>query len=959
MVDQGKSEEKVGAMKDTPEVSELRQRAEMELEIAPRSTEVVSEMSPEEMAHLIHELQVHQIELNIQNDELHSIQDDLEKTRDRYSHLYDFAPIGYFTLNLKGFIHEANLTFATMLGIERGVLIGQPFSLFVLRDDQDTFYKHRQQLLETEDPQPCGLRLVKKDGQEFYARLEYTVITKEGDNDKQIRAAVSDVTERKQAEETLRESEELHRITIENIQDPVFITDSNGKFTFICPNILHILGYSVTEMEAMGNVSVFMGENQSLFDLEDLNRLGEIPNIEAVIANKNGSKRNYLVTVKRVSIKGGTILYVCRDITERKQAEEALRESEAKYKTIFDLMPVGITVSDNAGNIVETNRIAEKMLGLSKEDHVKRMIDSEEWHIVKCDGSPMSTGEYASTRALKENRLVENVEMGIVKGTDETTWLNVTATHIPMEDHGVAIAYMDISDRKKAEKALHDINETLKEAQSVAKIGSWSYDPVTQTSTWTEEMFHIFGFEPTPLSFPYQDHRKIIYPDDWDRFDAAINRAVTEGIGYDLELRITQPNGDIRYINTRCEAKKDDHGMVKRLVGTAQDITERKKAEEDLHQAHKMEAIGTLAGGIAHDFNNILAIILGNAEMASDDVPYGNPVKDYLNEIRLASVRAKDMVQQLLAFSRKSDEENTPLDMAPIIKESMKMLRSDIPTSVEFKQHISDDPCKVMGDATQINQIVMNLLTNAADAMSEEGGLLEVTLDNIILQKEKPCFHWVLSPGPYVRLGIKDTGEGIEPENMDRIFDPYYTTKEVGKGTGMGLSIIHGIVKRHSGGIRVESALGKGTLFEIYFPALEKAAEEEKEPEGEIRGGSERVLFVDDEESMVNLNRQRLERLGYQVKTTTKPMEALEWFKADPDQFDIIITDMTMPRMTGDRLAAEVLKIRPHVPLIISTGYSERMSAKKVEALGVRKCIEKPIDLRNLASSLREVLDEK
>ena len=253
----------------------------------------------------------------------------------------------------------------------------------------------------------------------------------------------------------------------------------------------------------------------------------------------------------------------------------------------------------------------------------------------------------------------------------------------------------------------------------------------------------------------------------------------------------------------------------------------------------------------------------------------------------------------------------------------------------------------------------MNLVTNAADAMSEEGGLLEVTLEKIILQEEKACFDWVLSPGPYIRLRMRNTGEGIGPEIMKRIFDPYYTTKEVGKGTGMGLSVVHGIVKRNGGGIRVESELGKGTLFEIYFPALEKMVEEEKKPEGEIKGGSERILFVDDEESMVNLNRQRLERLGYQVKSTTKPLEALEWFKADPDQFDVIITDMTMPRMTGDKLTAEVLKIRPHMPVIICTGYSQRMSAKKAAALGVLKYIEKPMDTQDLASSIREVLDKK
>jgi CheY-like chemotaxis protein len=317
------------------------------------------------------------------------------------------------------------------------------------------------------------------------------------------------------------------------------------------------------------------------------------------------------------------------------------------------------------------------------------------------------------------------------------------------------------------------------------------------------------------------------------------------------------------------------------------------------------------------------------------------------------------MVRQLLAFSRKSDEETKLLNMTPIIKESMKMLRSAVPTSVEFEQHISDDPCNILGDAAQINQIVMNMVTNAAHAMSKEGGLLEVTLGKIMLQEEKTCFDWVLTPGPYVRLKVRDTGEGIEPEIITRIFEPYFTTKEVGKGTGMGLSVVHGIVKRHGGGIRVESELGEGTVFEVYFPALEKTIEEEKEPDEEIKGGSERILFVDDEESMVNLNQERLERLGYNVIPKTDPLEALEVFRTNPDQIDLIISDMTMPHMTGDKLAQEILNIRPEMPIILCTGYSERMSEDRAKEIGVRKYIEKPIEKETLARAVREVLDGK
>ena len=436
-----------------------------------------------------------------------------------------------------------------------------------------------------------------------------------------------------------------------------------------------------------------------------------------------------------------------------------------------------------------------------------------------------------------------------------------------------------------------------------------------------------------------------------------VNGIINKGFT-NREVEFRHKDGHSIWIKLHARKAKNKEGAII-LEGLMEDVTEVKKMESQLQQSQKMEAVGTLAGGIAHDFNNILAIILGNTELASDNVPDGNPASHSLKEIYKASIRAKDMVHQLLAFSRKADEESKPIDLAPIIKESMKMLRSAIPTSVEFKQHILDDTSSVMGDATQMNQIMMNLVTNAAHAMSESGGGLEVTLEKTFLQKEEVCFDWVLSPGAYVSLKVRDTGEGIDPGIIDRIFDPYFTTKEVGKGTGMGLSVIHGIVKSHDGGIRVESEVGKGTVFEIYFPALEKMIEEEKEPDGEIKGGSESILFVDDEQTMVDLNRQRLERLGYQVKSTTKPVEALEWFKANPEQFDVIITDMTMPRMTGDRLAAEVLKIRPQMPVIICTGYSERMSAKKAESLGVRKYIEKPIDIRNLAAALREVLGEQ
>ena len=639
------------------------------------------------------------------------------------------------------------------------------------------------------------------------------------------------------------------------------------------------------------------------------------------------------------------------EINARKKSEQEVRVSEEEFKNLFDNMDSGVAVytAENNGEdfiFQDFNKAGEQIDRTRKEKIIGRSV-LEMFPAVK------DFGLFDVFQRVWKTGKPEQHPIAVYKDERIAGWRDNFVYKLPSGE--IVAIYSDETERKKAAEELQESEAKYSEILENILVGVYQVTLDGKFLFANQKMLEMFGYSSS------EELERIggitgLYARPEER-PGVVDEIISKGFIND-EFEYKHKDGQSVWVKLHTRKTKSKEGTII-LEGLMEDVTEIRKMAAQLQQSQKMEAVGTLAGGIAHDFNNILAIILGNAELASDDVPDSNPANECLDEIRLASVRAKEMVKQLLAFSRKTDEVSIPMNMSPIIKESMKMLRSAIPTSVEFKQHISDDPCSIMGDASQINQIVMNLVTNAADAMSEEGGLLEVTLEKIILQEEKACFDWVLSPGPYIRLRMRNTGEGIGPEIMKRIFDPYYTTKEVGKGTGMGLSVVHGIVKRNGGGIRVESELGKGTLFEIYFPALEKMVEEEKKPEGEIKGGSERILFVDDEESMVNLNRQRLERLGYQVKSTTKPFEALEWFKADPDQFDVIITDMTMPRMTGDKLTAEVLKIRPHMPVIICTGYSQRMSAKKAAALGVLKYIEKPMDTQDLASSIREVLDKK
>jgi PAS domain S-box-containing protein len=409
---------------------------------------------------------------------------------------------------------------------------------------------------------------------------------------------------------------------------------------------------------------------------------------------------------------------------------------------------------------------------------------------------------------------------------------------------------------------------------------------------------------------------------------------------------------------------RDERGNITGAVLVFRDITERKQAEKEktklenqLQQAHKMEAIGVLAGGIAHDFNNILSIILGNAELAMDDLPEWNLARHNLEEIATASLRARDVVQRLLSFSRQSDQEQMPVNISQIIKDCLKFLRSSIPTSIDIHRTISDVPGIVLADPTQIYQVMMNLCTNAAHAMSENGGIMEVSISVLEVGKNEAIQDIELSQGQYVKISVSDTGHGIAKENIDRIFEPYFTTKKVGEGSGIGLSVVYGIVKSYDGAISVDSEYGKGTTFNVFLPLVEKEPAFEEETDITTPTGCERILFVDDEKSIADMTSQMLKRLGYTVTVKTSSMDTLETFRAQPDNFDLIISDMSMPGITGDKLAKELQKIRPDIRIILCTGHSERINDEKAKSIGVRALVMKPIVKNELAKTIRKVLD--
>ncbi len=402
----------------------------------------------------------------------------------------------------------------------------------------------------------------------------------------------------------------------------------------------------------------------------------------------------------------------------------------------------------------------------------------------------------------------------------------------------------------------------------------------------------------------------------------------------------------------------DEKGEYNNIIHIARDITEKKALEAQLHQAQKMEAIGTLAGGIAHDFNNILTALSGYTELAILKTGADEGIANYLKRIKEATERATNLVTQILTFSRQTDHEKKPLQISLIIKEALKLLRSSIPTSIEIKQDISSQ-ANILADPTQIHQIVMNLATNAYQAMLDTGGIMGVALKDIIIGEQDIISEFDIPPGKYIRLEVSDTGCGMDEKTKGKIFDPYFTTKKSNKGTGLGLAVVHGIVKSHHGHIHVYSEPGQGTTIHVYLPTIEEeaASHAPQIAEEPVRGGSERIMFIDDEQNIIDLAAETLTMHGYKITKFLNGVQAIQDFEKHPDDYELVITDMSMPYMNGLQVTNKIKEIRPKMPIILCSGYSELINKEKSLALGISRYIQKPLIMENLARVIRELLD--
>ena len=536
-------------------------------------------------------------------------------------------------------------------------------------------------------------------------------------------------------------------------------------------------------------------------------------------------------------------------------------------------------------------------------------------------------------------------------------------------DEMVALLGVRDIERRQAERALIQSEERFRRAMEAVSDGLWDWDVANGAVYLSPGYFRMLGYEPGELKSALETWLELVHPDDRDRALAANEACIrNEAPVVYVEFRMRARNGSWRWILGRGKAVlRDAAGRALHMIGTHVDITEQKRAQEEkekleaqLRHVHKMEAVGTLAGGIAHDFNNILAAVIGYTEMALTDVPRFGHAKRFLDEVLKAGHRAKELVKQILAFSRMQQRrERLPVHIAPLIGEALKLLRASLPSTVEIRRKIEGETGTVLADATEIHQVLINLCTNAAQAMEERGGLLEVGLDGTVVDDSVAVIHKDLAPGDYIRLTVSDTGHGMEPDILERIFDPYFTTKEVGRGSGLGLAVVHGIVKRHQGAIDVCSKPGEGTTFTVYLPMVERGvtAPVQTERQTPIPRGGERILLIDDEQALADLGKEMLERLGYSVLAKTSAVEALEAFQAGPETFELIITDYTMPRMTGADLAGEMLRIRPDIPVILCTGFTEKIEERKARAMGISAFVLKPLNQREMGEVVRRTLD--
>lgn len=852
-----------------------------------------------------------------------------------------------------------NLTFERFLGAKEDSIIGKTDYDLVDKEFADFFRKHDRKAIEKD-----GI-LINEDWLTFsdngYYGLFETIRTPMRNADGTMIGVLGiarDISERKQAEKKLLNSEQKWRNILINTPQIGISLDPEAHITFVNEQFLKLTGWEKKEIIGQNWFDLFIPEDireevrkvfhtvmsqkdttgYMTYENEIMDKSGRLVNVawsNVLTKDENG----YVVDVTCLGI----------DLTERIRAEKALAESEAYMQSIFRAAPTGIgVVYDRV--IKEVNETFCQMLSYAKDELIGQ----------RAEFVYSSVDEYERVGKEKYEQIKESgtgtVETVLKRKDGKQIDVLLSSTPIDQNDLNVGVTFtaLDITERKKTERSLRDSHERF-----LTVLDS------------IDASIHVSDMENYEILFMNQNMIDSFGKDFTGKKCWQVFRGESESCAFCSNSKLIDENGKSTglytwhdenpvtkkwYINHDRAINWVDGRVVRLQVAT--DITELKQLEEKIRDAQKIESIGNLAGGIAHDFNNILCPIIGMSELLLEDLPAGSPENEDVREILNAGKRGRDLVKQILAFSRQSERIMTPTRIQSILKEVLKLSRSTIPSNIELNHHVQSNCGLIMADPIQIHQIAMNIITNAYHAVEDEGGKITVALSET--QVDDSDFSGAhMKPGTYAMLSVSDTGHGISTEFVNKIFDPYFTTKKTDKGTGLGLSVVYGIVQEHKGYIDVISEVNDGTTFKVYFPLMERTVETAtSDVLVAIPKGHERILLVDDEMSVAKLEKKMLERLGYKVTMFINSQEALQTIRANPMSFDLVISDMTMPNMTGDQLAGEVKSIRPDIPVIICTGFSNKMNTQKADSLGIAAILMKPVIKSDLAKMIREVLDE-
>ncbi len=687
--------------------------------------------------------------------------------------------------------------------------------------------------------------------------------------------------------------------------------------------------------------------------VESLQRGGRTFELQTHCTLEGGGQKPLRWTLALLEISGERFVQsLLAPSTQQERPSQAPSESKTSFEAIFRNSPYAIAINRLAdGTYLDVNPAFERLSGYPKSEVLGKtplqlgLVDSAEHSDAAADVL-CKTGKIESLRTDTRNRTGRRISI----------LYSATVVETAGEAQVLAIT-VDLTQLAEAEEALRDSEERHRELIENSPIGIFRSSLEGRFLAANPAMYRMFGYESEEefiASITDISHQVYVNPQRREELRGlvlAANRHVSS------EVEVYRKDGTRLTVTLQMRAVRDAEGRVKWLEGFSEDITKRRQLEQQLRQAQKMEAIGTLAGGIAHDFNNILGSMICYTELASQAEPGDPQIREDLVLVLKACDRAKDLVRQILAFSSQTHQERKPVALEPIIKEALKLLRSSLPATIEMTTRIQPNLPQVLADPTQIHQVLVNLCANAAHAIGQKPGGLEVNLEQFVASREEVVLHPELIPGSYLRMTVTDTGHGMDQKTLRRIFEPFFTTKGPGEGTGLGLSVVHGIVRDHDGSIRVSSEPGRGTSVRVYLPALSRELQEaERKDLSLLFGHQERVLLVDDEPALCAAVERMLRKLNYQVTVHTDPHQALALFCEQPGQFDLILTDLSMPGLTGVDLAASVLTLRPEMPVVLASGFSGTYTPESVREMGLKGLLQKPVGLADLSRAVHNAL---